>query len=248
MTPLERSRFAADSANGEESPMPLGPLGSAREFINTTQENIRTHHGWSSGIGDCCADCKSMIAVTACQATTTGQLVERTWRKKNSCICVAAILWMGAIGNLVVNYYSPVCTAGMDVNGDGAVNQAELAKGLDANADGLISQDELADKTEDFYDCEQAYYTSGRYAIASLLGSIFVVGLAVLTMLLRRHIRKRDSIPVTVCAGLDDCVCAVVCLPCVQCQLMRHEGMVGDQYRLVSPDGANSFSPSGSMV
>ena len=90
---------------------------------------------------------------------------------------------------------------------------------------------------------QDEYYSSGRFLAASVFGTFFLLGMCFLTMLGRSHIRKRDSIPVTVCTGFDDCCCAALCLPCVQCQLMRHEGLTGENgYLVVSPDGATDFN------
>jgi Cys-rich protein (TIGR01571 family) len=247
MTPLERSRFASEAANNDEVALPLGPLGTAREFLNSTRRNIRDHHGWTSGIGDCMSDWKSCCAVLLCEATVMGQLTERVWNRKYTCIIVATLLWAGAIGNLVATWYTPPCSVSVDENGDGYVSQEEMAA-LDPNQDGFITTGELAERTDTYYDCEEAYYLSWRYGLASTLAVLFLAGMFTLTMLVRRHIRKRDSIPVTVCSGFDDCICAVVCLPCAQCQIMRHEGLVGDKYRLVSPNGTTNFDGTAPMV
>ena len=108
MTPLERSRFASEEAN-EDAALPLGPLGSARQMVDQVRQNVRSHHGWTTGIGDCFSDWKSCFAVMICEATVMGQLVEHIWRRKYSCVIVSTVLWIGAIGNLVGNFYSPPC-------------------------------------------------------------------------------------------------------------------------------------------
>jgi hypothetical protein len=183
-----------------------------------------------------------------------GQLTEKMWPSSSSigpfkftCLIVAAILWTGALGSLMVNYYSPPCS-GKDMDEDGDYD------------------------TLDYAACDGIYYNSGKYAIASFLAGIFGCGMCVLTTLVRSYIRKRDNIPVTgecrspphvrmrrngpllspfvsfvrdafpsVCAGLDDVACAVCCLPCVQCQLMRHEGMTSGRYSLASSDGTTEM-------
>ena len=38
------------------------------------------------------------------------------------------------------------------------------------------------------------------------------------------------------CTGEDLC-CAFFCAPCSICQMMRHEGMVGNNYSVLSPQG-----------
>ena len=94
---------------------------------------------------------------------------------------------------------------------------------------------------KDYAFCDGIYYSSAQYAIASILAGIFGCGMCVLTTLVRSYIRERDSIPATLCAGLDDVTCAICCLPCVQCQLMRHEGMTQGRYHLTSSDGTTEM-------
>ena len=89
----------------------------------------------------------------------------------------------------------------------------------------------------DVYGCEGAYYESWQFLLASTLGSTMLIIMCLLTMRLRSFIRERDNIPTTLCAGMDDCVLACCCMPCVQCQIMRHEGMVASRYTIVSCDG-----------
>ena len=38
------------------------------------------------------------------------------------------------------------------------------------------------------------------------------------------------------CTGEDLC-CALCCAPCSICQMMRHEGMAGNNYTLLSSEG-----------
>ena len=237
MTPLERSRFASEQASEQPSAM-----ASAGEAIDSTRARVLSHHGWTTGVCDCLSDFKSCFATMVCEATVTAQLAERIWKRKYTCAVVATILWCGALGNLVANYYDPGCDSYLDTDSSGIVSEAEFKNVLDLNKDGAISGDELLDGTAPLMNCQQAYQSSARYIMASMLGSIFVSGVCVLTMLVRSHIRKRDAIPATACEPLDDCCCSICCLMCVQCQIMRHEGLSGDRYKLVSPDGTTEFS------
>jgi len=171
-----------------------------------------------------------------------GQLVERIWRRKYSCIVIATVLWIGAVGNLISTWYLPSnCDDYMDVNSDGVVNQQELMVAADSNQDGLITGNEMRAGVQPYYDCQSRYYSSAAFITFSTLGGIFLCGMCCLTMLVRRHVRHRDNIPATVCAGLDDCLCATCCLPCAQCQIMRHEGLIGAKYKLFSPNGSVGF-------
>ena len=199
---------------------PLG-LGSARQWVDETRQNIRSHHGWSTGIGDCCSDCRSCCAVMVCEPTVMSQLVARVARRRQAFYVAAALLWAGAIGNLISLWYVPPCHLVYDANDDGRVNAQELYANVDPNDDGIVTGEELAMNAQPYNDCQTKYYSSWQFILASVLGSLFIAGMCLMTMLVRAHVRKRDSIPVTVCSGLDDCICALCCLMCVQCQLMQ---------------------------
>ena len=163
-----------------------------------------------------------------------------------SCIVIATVLWIGAVGNLISTWYLPSnCDDYMDVNSDGVVNQQELMVAADSNQDGLITGNEMRAGVQPYYDCQSRYYSSAAFITFSTLGGIFLCGMCCLTMLVRRHVRHRDNIPATVCAGLDDCLCATCCLPCAQCQIMRHEGLIGAKYKLFSPNGSVGFDSMG---
>ena len=57
----------------------------------------------------------------------------------------------------------------------------------------------------------------------------------------RATIRRRDNIPEESCGGgCEDCCCAFWCNPCVQCQILRHEGLGGGRYDLLSPTGGSA--------
>ena len=129
----------------------------------------------------------------------------------------------------------------VDLDNNGAVTQGELNDALDVDDNGLVTTKELAGTANTVYKCQDLYYSSGRYVLLSTLGSLFMAGMCVATMFVRMHLRKQDNIPATVCAGLDDCCCAVCCLPCVQCQMMRHLGLTGERgYKLFSRDGIST--------
>ena len=237
MTPLERSRFVSERAN-EDHPMMLNSAGQSAAAI---RDSIQSHHGWTTGIGDCCGDFKTCCAVMVCEATVMGQLVERIYRRKYSCVIITALLWLGAIGNLISFWYIPPCEKVYDGNKDGILTAEELLKDLDSNGDGVITGSEMQTKAQPYSDCVDVYYSSWPFILASTFGSLFVVAMWLLTCIVRMKVRVRDSIPATVCSGCDDCLCALFCPMCVQCQLMRHEGLSSDNYELLSPDGERPF-------
>ena len=214
MTPLERSRFAADVdavATANSTPTRFGLLDSARQLIDSARANIRAHHGWTSGIADCLLDLKSCCAVIWCQACVTGQLAERVWRTRHLCALVASVLSVCAVGSFVTNWMPAPCNPQHDVE---------------------YSYD------DEYAACVDAYQISAWYVTASIMGFIFCLATCVITALIRAHVRKRDNIPATVCEGADDYFCACCCLPCTQCQLIRHElgRSSADRYRLLSSD------------
>jgi len=199
---------------------------------------LRSHAGWSDGLGDCLADRKTCLSGMACLPITTGQLVQRTCGIKKSCITLSVILWVCALANIVSNWWAPNCGVDADLNDDGRTMQGEVMDVLDTNDDNVVTLQELVGSQETIYSCQHLYYSSPFYMLMSFLGGSFIFATFVITMLVRAHIRKRDNISHTICAGLDDCCCALVCTPCVQCQLLRHEGLGEGRYELTSPDGA----------
>ena len=83
-----------------------------------------------------------------------------------------------------------------------------------------------------------------RYTLFATLSFLLSLCLWGFTWAIRRRIRTRDRIPATCCGcGLDDPVCALFCMPCVQCQVMRHEGMTYGRYDLCSPTGQMQMLP-----
>lgn len=212
MTPLERSRFASEAANGPQT----GALDSARAWLNSARQNIASHHGWTSGCADCLQDGKSCIIVIFCQACVTGQLAERVWRRKYLCATVATLLSICALASLTERLMPLPCA------GEAPIDYT------------------YGDDDSQFVACASAYYSSGWYVSLAVLGWLFCLGSCVITAMVRAHIRRRDQIPATVCEGADDYCCACCCLPCTQCQIIRHElgRTSAERYRFLSADGS----------
>lgn len=75
-------------------------------------------------------------------------------------------------------------------------------------------------------------------ACTSVLQTVMAIVCMVVVLALRRAIRKRDGIPETICCeGTEDCCCAFWCMPCVSCQMARHEGFDKGGYDLGAPTG-----------
>jgi Cys-rich protein (TIGR01571 family) len=162
---------------------------------------------WSSGLCDCCIDFTSCLAVIACAPTIAGQLVERLWRRKFSCIVFACLLWAGACGNFIVNWFPAT-----------------------------------------YYYYETEVYAYSWYALVSAAATIFLLAMWILTAAIRSTIRTRDSLPAVCCSfvpWLEDLALSVLCLCCVQSQIMRHEGMTQGRYKLCSADGGSVASGAG---
>ena len=83
----------------------------------------------------------------------------------------------------------------------------------------------------------QAYYDSPFFLGIAVVAFVFLPVTCLLTMALRAHIRKRDEIPPTIMAGLDECLCALACSLCVVSQAMRHEGLTHGRYKILSTSG-----------
>ena len=79
--------------------------------------------------------------------------------------------------------------------------------------------------------------SSPAFQVASLVALAFGLAMCMLTCLIRRAVRMRDNIPAACCAGIDDFFFSCCCMCCVQAQIMRHEGLVGSRYKLVTSDG-----------
>jgi Cys-rich protein (TIGR01571 family) len=98
------------------------------------------------------------------------------------------------------------------------------------------------------------YYSSIQYG-ATFIYALFFGPFSALSIILvvkiRLAIRSRDKIePSEGCtnctcfgANCEDICCASWCGPCVTCQMMRHEGMTGDDYDLASSTGMKEDYP-----
>lgn len=214
-----------------EQPMePQTPLDSARQWINDTRRNIISGHGWTSGIFDCCSDCKSCWVVMVCGPTVTGQLFERVYSKKWVCATLATILWLCAIGNFWYSWLAPPC---------GGEVYSFYQYSYDENSDG-----DTATATPPAVAACKKYNSSPWPVLGALAASTIFLLMCFLTAYVRHFVRTRDSIPPTIgCGILDDLVCGGCCTACVQCQIMRHEGLT-ERYKLVSPDGVQDFQTS----
>ena len=55
----------------------------------------------------------------------------------------------------------------------------------------------------------------------------------------RSGIRRRDYIPPQFCCNdcCEDVWCSLLCAPCTQCMMLRHEGVTSHRYELTSPTG-----------
>jgi len=260
MTPLERSRFAANVAMASEAAPRSGLLGaidSARLALDTARQNIIAHHGWTTGVGDCLLDVTSCCAVVWCFPTVLAQFAERLLSQRRfTCVLVGLVLWLGLAATFAFAYYRPACalepcpipcmnTPSCDECAETSVASAGPATRLvfDEESQTLrlapvalkvtVTKASLAQcrTVEAYYDFSPLY--TGLLA-ASVGFSLVAVAL---TLIVRRSIRARDDIPPTVMQGLDDCLCAALCGSCVLAQMMRHEGLTHGKYHLLSSNG-----------
>lgn len=257
MTPLERSRFAAGVAQsaGEERefaddvPEQTGLVGSARRWIDSTRKSVITGHGWTTGLCDCFLDVKSCFASFCLGPIVLAQLIGRIWRSRTICLFIAVVLSIGGLANFFVGSWDSGCTleyCDEDAAKGDQCRDIQMETGeftLKYSENGAMSlvpvlgNYSVAIKTLDKCGRKADYADGPFYLLLSLMSTLFFFAMCFLTALVRRRIRMRDNIPVTLVACLDDYICATCCLPCVTAQIMRHEGMAKERYQVISTDG-----------
>ena len=182
---------------------------------------------WSSGVCDCCDDPVSCVAVIFCVPNVVGQLAQRTWRRPGLCVLVATCLWIGIAARLTT-YVLP-STDYVRMKTWSRVTTRSSRSGHWEHAAGATGSAGV--------DEEWVETASTAASVASLAGLMACL----LTCFVRNFIRRRDRIPSISCSCCcdlcDDCMCATWCLPCVQAQLMRHEGLTEGRYAVCSRDG-----------
>lgn len=222
------------SSKASTTPVPMGvpvPTAVAQSaFVNPPQRPA----GFSTGLCDCCQDCCSCWAVICCSPTVLGQLSFRVlWNKKGACMVVAGILWICTLLTWLINMHrNPESMHELE---------STLARVKHLGAD---SYDDSYDDapTPPVADSFSADESGGWLVWVSALLSLSGPAILVLTCLIRGRIRARDAIPATCCGGwLDDCVLACCCSCCVLTQLMRHEGLAGERYKLTAEDGVQAM-------
>lgn len=255
MTPLEQSRFAAGVAMAADAPRGglYGALESVRQTLDTARQNIISHHGWTSGVCDCLLDCTSCCAVIWCLPTVLAQFAERVWKIKHTCAFVAVLLWIVTVAQLIYQLYVPSCSlvpcppSCLDASSCSECEISEVQSGqsrlvFDSETQQVRVapvQMKLSVTRASLEACKtvQAYYDSPFFLGIAAVAFVFLPMTCLLTMALRAHIRKRDEIPPTIMAGLDDCLCALACSLCVVSQAMRHEGLTHGRYKILSTSG-----------
>ena len=250
MTPLERSRFAAGLAQsaGAEGLEATPLVDSARAWMNSTRQAIVSGHGWTSGLFDCLLDFRSCFAACCCGPTVAGQLGEKVLKRRGMCLFFTFFMWICLVAKLFTAWYEAKCTLEPCADSDTLCREVVLDSGRFAlrydektNTNSLVPIYANYSVTVESYEaCQDAgeSYSSWWWYTAVALTWAWFFGMCLLTTFVRSKIRRRDNIPPTVMAGLDDCICATLCMPCVQAQIMRHEGMAKEKYHIFSQDGS----------
>lgn len=95
-----------------------------------------------------------------------------------------------------------------------------------SNSSNILAQ-LLSERDDD--GLEAAYVIVG--GLAGALGFVTTVTGTYFLCVSRRKIRERDRIPPGDCGALDDCCVSYWCGFCALMQMLRHEGVAGNEYR-----------------
>lgn len=189
--------------------------------------------GFNSGLCDCCSDCCSCWATMCCWPIVIGQMSYRLlWNKKGICLVIASLLWV----SIVMSWFASSAQDPEALEKHLANVKHELSASYSYDSKASVPSP-TASPTSSF-SADEGDVPFWVAALAAMSGpAIFV-----LTCLIRQRVRQRDGIPATCCSGwMDDCIHSCCCWCCVLSQLMRHEGLVGDRYKLSAEDGVRAM-------
>lgn len=221
--------------------------GSAPVGIVVVDSSKAAAGGWSSGLCDCASDCTSCWATVFCRPTVLGQLYEKLSRRPRACLIIATLLWLSALFKCGgAHLVTPVAAVLSVLPG----SPDWLAHGVSSSPDwhmetvqvALPGERDVLSRSETVIGT--VYVPSPTQQLVASLASLLFFGSLVVTCAVRRAIRQRDDIAATTCescGGFDDALHALVCYPCVTCQLMRHEGLTSGHYSLCAPTGRKGF-------
>jgi len=180
---------------------------------------------WKSDVLDCFADGRTCCVVFWLGCIPVAQLWERIKGPKGACLSITIIF------ALLTGLYVYTIALDMLVFQSRAACRASISadERLDCERHGAGKSIEA--RTE-------PYENFGQF----LSICISVLALILLTKL-RSHIRQRDRIAETQCNGCEDFCCALWCSSCLTCQLLRHEGLKGAEYKLCDAKGGDPATP-----
>jgi len=193
---------------------------------------------WNDGLFDCCSDCSSLWAAMCCPACVLAQL----WTKTQATALPSAT--RRVICTVLALFFFFFATG----YGTGLLNLLGGTEVERAGADpclAIIPSDE-GQRTAHHHRlirlCDEQMRSAARAANACLFKYLVMLVGLIMLVIVRKTIRKRDSIPADqVCC--EDMCCALWCGSCTIMQLMRHERMSGGRYNLFSPTGLNDALP-----
>lgn len=188
---------------------------------------------WKTGVCGCCEDCSTCCAVTWCYpCIPLGQLWERVKGPNGICLKIALLLAALVMGIVLLQSIGVV--KGMEAAYDYGYWYGKTHPGSVIN--GRLTPSAAAEVQAGATENYRA--RSGQYLdIAQFLSVIVFIIVIILLIKLRAHIRQRDQIAETQCNGCEDCCCAFWCAPFLTCQLLRHEGLTGTNYKLCNAKG-----------
>ena len=154
------------------------------------------------------------------------------WNKKGICLVIASLLWV----SIVMSWFASSAQDPEALEKHLANVKHELSASYSYDSKASVPSP-TASPTSSF-SADEGDVPFWVAALAAMSGpAIFV-----LTCLIRQRVRQRDGIPATCCSGwMDDCIHSCCCWCCVLSQLMRHEGLVGDRYKLSAEDGVRAM-------
>lgn len=175
---------------------------------------------WADNLCDCCKDMCTCCAGMWCTPVTIAQLHSKTTGNRGAFCLVMIFLWILYIAQQGTQAWYQ------------QLYQERLYWAMQLNWWGLVTDPQ---------------YFDGAYWAAMISSYLFQIILFVVTTVLicgaRNRIKARDGIYEDGCS-----TCCISCCPCTSpcaiCQMMRHEGMVGN-YQLCDPEGgAKSAGPA----
>lgn len=164
---------------------------------------------WADGLCACFNDLGLTCVGCCCPCVTVGQLYERVYHQRHSCVAIVVIF---VLAHALAS----------------ALGAAHCPQPVRCDYDNGVRCESIARLEHQSLACQLG---SGLTTAATL----FLVALLVMV---RSHLRSVFRIPPSCCGPCDDLCCAFCCSPLVSCQMLRHLSVVsGTAYKFDSTTG-----------